>query len=280
MIENFLAQYPRTTQTVYRQALLEAEGTIGIPLAQFTHDDIVKYQYAIREQAPSTVSRKLATLASFFKYLNITEQRVDNPTRGIRRPKVDPLKSVRWLTDQQADALLSTASDDARSHALVWLALHGLRLSEITKLNVEQYADGFLWNVEGKGNKTRTIPLAEEARFALERYIGGRRNGPLFLSTKGKRISFRTVQEMVYHLSRLSGEKVSVHALRHTYGTRAIRFGVNPITLARLMGHESTQTTNKYVHLDPTDLQKANAQVYPTRKARLALITNRESKPA
>lgn len=280
MIQEFLSQYPPRTQIVYRQVLLEAEAYIGKHLSAFEHSDVVKYQRSIQTFAPSTVARKLATLASYFKYLNVVNLRADNPMKGIRRPKVDPLRSVKWLTDDQAEALLNEAGGNPRSLALVWLALHGLRLSEITNLNVEQYADGILWNVEGKGNKSRTIPLAENARLALDQYLQARRSGPMFLSGRGKRISFRTVQEMVYHLTQASGERVSVHALRHTYGTKAIKMGVDPITLAQLMGHESLSTTNKYVHLDPTDLRKANDQVYPTPKARLSLVDAAESKPA
>lgn len=265
MIEYFLSQYPESTRQIYLQTLVEAERRLGKSLIEFDHEDVVKYQQSIADQASSTVSRKLATLSSYFKYLTLTGKRLDNPTLGIRRPKIDPLRSVQWLTDERIDALLSADFPDARSRAIVWLALHGLRLAEITNLDINQYSDGMLWNVVGKGNKARTIPLAEEAQKALEQYIGARKSGPMFLSVRGGRIPRRTVQEMVYHLTEITGGRVSIHALRHTFGTRAIRNGVNPLTLSRLMGHNSTQTTNKYVHLNPQDLQEATEKVYPTK---------------
>ena len=73
------------------------------------------------------------------------------------------------------------------------------------------------------------------------------------------------MQEMIYRITAASGKRVSVHALRHTFGTRATRRGVNSITLARLMGHSSTATTERYAHLDPSTLAEANEKVYPAK---------------
>lgn len=265
VIEGFLTQYPASTRGVYGQALREAQGFLGGPLTLATHADLVRYQQSIDSQSPATISRKVATLGSFFRYLVTIGERKDDPTAGMRRPRVDPLRSVRFLTDNEQTALLDSASGHPLDLAVAWTALHGLRLSEITGLDVEQYAEGVLWNVVGKGSKVRTIPLAPDARNALEAYLGKRKSGPMFLSRRRDRISRRTVQEMIYRLSERTGKRVSVHALRHTYGTRATRRGINSITLSKLMGHESTTTTERYAHLNTSDLQEANERVYPTR---------------
>jgi integrase len=169
---------------------------------------------------------------------------------------------VQWLTDDEVSALLSTASTDQRSLSLCWLALHGLRVGEIAGLNVEQYQDGILWNVAGKGGKTRNIPLAADAVAALTAYIGQRRSGALFLGAQG-RLRHRRIQALVYTLTETIGHRVSIHALRHTYGTKAVRRGVQTLLLSKLMGHESPITTGKYVHLNTDDVRPVNDLVYP-----------------
>ena len=274
MKDEFLAQYQPKTRAVYGYVLDEAEGYLDKPLRLFSHSDVVYYQEQIADQSAATVARKLATLGAYFNYLNISGQRVDNPMAGVRRPTVDPLRTVQWLTDAESHALLGAAVDDPRAHALVWIGLHGLRVSEVVSLNVEQYADGTLRNVEGKGGKSRSVPLATEAQRSVERYIGMRKSGPLFRTSRG-RMSASFAREMVCALTESIGHKVSIHALRHTYGTRAIRRGVDSITLAKLMGHSSTRTTEKYVHLDTTDLREANELVYPTEKPSLSVMADK-----
>lgn len=275
-IDDFLSQYQSSTRINYEQVIYEAQYHMRKPIEMVMHQDIVKYQRAIEHQAPATVRRKLAVLQTLIRYFNDIDLRADNPMKGIKRPKVDAYKSIKWLTDDEIGALLNEARSDKRSLALVWLALHGLRVAEIVGLNVEQFQDGILWNVVGKGGKTRNVPLSDDARTAVTAYVGTRSAGPLFRGTQG-RLGVRRIQGLIYSLTAAIGREVSIHALRHTYATRAVRRGVQTLILAKLMGHESPNTTQKYVNLNVEDLRPANEMVYPSSKGLRVLKKEEEA---
>ena len=181
----------------------------------------------------------------------------ENPVESIRRPKVDRLRSIKYLDEMESVSLIKN-TDSIRDRAILFTLLHGLRLSEVVSLNVEQLSGNLLTNIIGKGNKSRSVPLEDSAFRLVREYLGTRRAGPLFLSSRGGRISRRSVQRLVNEVSEsVLGKKINAHALRHSFGTRKIKENVNLITLQRLMGHDSPVTTQVYVHLDDTDLQEA-----------------------
>lgn len=273
--DDFLAQYSGNTRRTYGEIFQAAEGFFGHAVESATVKEITQYHRSLSHQAPATVNLKLAALSSLYRYLIKTGMRGDNPAAVIRRVKIDPMRTVRWLTEDETSALLSVAKTP-RDAALVWIALHGLRVAEIVALDAGQYDAGTLWNISGKGGRSRIVPLAAQARLAVEAYLQDRRSGPLFLTERG-RLSRRTAQREIERLSTEAGNRINIHALRHTYGTRAVRKGVRTLTLMRLMGHVSAETTAKYVHLDPSDLQEANETVYPVPKP---VVIQRETEAA
>jgi site-specific recombinase XerD len=261
--EQFLSQYSDQTRATYRIALADFASISGKDSLFASVDDLILYQTKIAHQAPGTIAKKLAILSSYHSFLIKVGDRTDNPVAPLRRKRPDPMKTVRWLEDEEVDALLEVAKKTGkRELALVWLALHGLRVGEIVSLNINQYRQGVLWNLVGKSKKVRIVPLTPKAQTALNDYIGKRKAGPLLLSTPGKRLSRRHSQRLISNLTEKAGKKINIHGLRHTYGTRATRRGVPTVTLAKLMGHESVSTTEKYVHLSSVDLQIANDLIY------------------
>lgn len=271
--EQFLSQYGTNnnekwgnTRYLYGLHLRQAREFINKPLEEATHDDMVAlHKFYQQQYVASTIRNKMSTLSSFYNFLIKAGKRQDNPTAAVRKVKVDENRSVQWLTDSEIDALLATTKGRKRDLSLVWLALHGLRVGEIVGLTVDQYMNGILWNVRGKGTTSRNIPLVRDAQLAVEEWIGRRKTGPLFPSRQrhGDAIRRITVQRHIYQLTKQSGRRVSIHALRHTYGSRAVRRGINTLALAQLMGHKSTETTQKYVHLNTETLRSANEMVYP-----------------
>lgn len=257
LIEQFLAQYPQSTRKTYLHTLSETQKVTGKSIETSSQDDILKYQQYIADQSPATVARKLATVDSFFDYLIKRGIASENPCESIRRPKVDRIRSIKYLDTIESRTLVNS-TEDIQAKTILFVLLHGLRLSELVALNVEQLSGNMLTNVIGKGDKSRNVPLEDSAIMLLRQYIGNRRTGPMFLSNRGTRISGRSVQRLVNTISdTILGKRVNVHALRHSFGTRKIKENVNLITLQRLMGHESPNTTQVYVHLDDTDLQEA-----------------------
>lgn len=261
---DWLAQYPPTTRADYAHTLTDFRARIGIDAQEATQDHMSAYQQSLNGQATGTVYKKLAALSSFFTYLNKRGMRTDDPLIAIKRPKVDNLKSVRYLTSEQVADLMDSFDDTdkgIRDRALVRVFLHGLRLAEAVGLNVEDYREGSL-RVTGKGNKQRIVPLLPVACEELDTYIGRRKTGPLFVSVyrKGDRIERRAVQNIVYAATERIGARLNVHALRHTCGTMMMRATGNLAVVQETLGHADPATTRIYAHLDVADKRRAMEQ--------------------
>jgi site-specific recombinase XerD len=256
MIEDFLERYSAATQPVNRQVLVEAERIMGKPVAEFTQGDAISYNRAISHMSRNTQKRKLSTLSAYYKYLIDRDVIPKNPMVVVRAPKSDRLRTIRWLSEADRDALIEK-TDDPMQRAILAAGLSGLRLAEIVSLNVEQLNDGRLWNVEGKGGKVRTVPLTNEVEQILGAYCGGRTKGPMFRIGRN-RVNRRTVQNIVYRASENAlGRRISPHVLRHTFATIAAKADMPVMKLGRILGHANPQVTEIYVHLDDTDLLDA-----------------------
>lgn len=152
-----------------------------------------------------------------------------------------------------------------------------MRLSELTGCRIGSITgEPGAWQVTvtGKGSKTRTIPLADPVREALDRYLGTRKErfpdhrlgdpaAPLFVNHDGAAMTNRQVQYQIEQVFRRAGVTVRhggalVHALRHTFATEALRGGAANIReLQALMGHRSLETTQIYLHAVPDELREA-----------------------
>lgn len=258
---DFIAQYTDQTRSTYGQVLGDFAALMGIAPEDAQQDHMVAYTKAINHQSSGTVHKKLSTLRSFYSYLAKRGIRNDNPLAAIRMPKVDRLRSVKYLTAEQVQELMNSFDDSKkgiRDRALISVFLHGLRLAETIGLNVEDYREGNL-RVVGKGEKTRLVPLSPLAQANLEFYLGHRRTGPLFVSVyrQGNRIERRATQNVVYAATERIGDRVSAHKLRHTTGTLMMRATGNLAAVQDLLGHASPTTTRIYAHLDTSDLRKA-----------------------
>jgi site-specific recombinase XerC len=262
--QDFLSQYPPTTRSTYAQIFDDFRSRIGVEPQNATHEHMAAYRKALNGQASATVHKKLAGLSSFMHYLGLRGVRSDNPMVAIRKPKVDHLRSIVYLTTEQVQQLMDSFDDtkkSVRDRALISVFLHGLRIAEVVNLNVEDYREGNLW-VTGKGDKTRIVPLSQQGQTNLEAYLGRRRTGPLFLSVyrHGDRIERRALRNIVYAATERIGARMSPHKLRHTCGTLMMRATGNLAAVQEVLGHANPATTRVYAHLDVSDLRRAVEQ--------------------
>ncbi|MDT8435457.1 MAG: tyrosine-type recombinase/integrase [Gemmatimonadota bacterium] len=127
----------------------------------------------------------------------------------------------------------------------------GLRLAELQGLDL---ADLDLAarrvRVRGKGRKERIVPVGERAARAIAAGIGDRREGPLFLSARGRRLSRRQIQRIVRRWLETAsrGAGLSVHSLRHSFATHLLDAGADLMAVKELLGHASLSTTRVYTH--------------------------------
>lgn len=222
-----------------------------------------------RKNSNRTKSRKVASLKSYFKYLSVIINVLDeNPALNLEAPKSNIRHPVHLTLEESIKLLESIdGSNKERNFAIIILFLNcGMRLSELTGINMDNFKDDTL-TVIGKGNKERTIYLNNSCINAINNYLKVRpipKSGhekALFLSNRRIRISPKAVQHIVKKLTTIAGldsKKYSPHKLRHTAATLMYKHGnVDIRALQEILGHESVSTTQIYTHIDSERLRKA-----------------------
>lgn len=226
--------------------------------------------------SPTSRSRKLSAIKSFYKYLTIrTKQLTDNPVADLEYPKLR--KSLpKYLTMSESAALLKSVSgvNQKRDYAILMLFLNcGIRRSELVGLNLNDVYEDRI-RVVGKGNKERFVYFGSSCRKAIDNYLPERNkqvlsdNRALFGSRDSNRISVSAVHRLVKKALLQAGldpDQFSAHKLRHTAATMMLSGGVDVKTVQEVLGHENLNTTQIYTHIENTELKLA-AEANPLSK--------------
>lgn len=233
----------------------------------------ISYSDKNRGNGNFTKSRKVASVRSFFDYLyskvNLIEK---NPAAALESPKTNNRHPV-YLTLEQSELLLDTVLENKndeyrrRDYAIIMLFLNcGLRLSELSSIDIDKIKDNDTLSVIGKGNKERTIFLNEACILAIKDYLTLRPievndKKAMFISKRKNRMSNRAIQHMIDRYLEKSGLDTSIystHKLRHTAATLMYKYGnVDIRALQEILGHESVSTTQIYTHIDNERLRDA-----------------------
>ena len=228
--------------------------------------------------AATTVARKLAAIRAFFRVLREHGRVSQNPADLLPAPK-KPSPLPRALKAGEVSALLdripASTPLELRDRALFELAYAcGLRAEELVKLDVGSIDfDAEVVRVEGKGAKTRVLPVGESALRALSRYLERARVAlsvgddqyALFLSKSGKRLSTSDVRRRLRVWERHAQVHggLSPHALRHSFATHLLEGGADLRAIQELLGHASVSTTQIYTRVDSARLKSAYARSHP-----------------
>jgi len=231
-----------------------------------------------REAAPTTVARKLAALRSFFRTFVDAGTMESNPAELLPAPK-RPRRLPRALKAADVAALLDripTATPlEQRDRALFELAYaSGLRAEELVDLDLGSVDfDAEQVRVEGKGGKTRVVPVGEHALRAIARYLergrpalaAGDRHEALFLSKSGRRLSTSDIRRRLRVWARLAATQagVSPHWLRHSFATHLLDGGADLRAIQELLGHTSISTTQTYTRVESNRLRSTYARAHP-----------------
>ena len=211
--------------------------------------DYKRHLKAVERWKPASVNLALAALDSFYTQLGLG--------RPVVRREDLPAKAPRALTEEQQRRLLRMAErGSARDRAIVVMLLYtGLRLAELVALDVDDVKmsarKGLVIVRSGKGDAYREVPLNALVRQVLEEWlaerkrlaVGGER--AVFVGRSGRRLSKRSVDDVVRGLGEDAGVKLSAHILRHTFLTRLVRQG-DLVLAAELAGHRRLETTRRY----------------------------------
>jgi len=184
-------------------------------------------------RARATVTRRLSTIAGFYKYA-VEEELLDrSPAAHVRRPRVDYESHAVALDRNELGALLVAAGlGSPAGYALIsLLALNGLRVSEAIGADIEDLGlerGHRTLTVTRKGGKVVTVPLALRTARTIDLAIGERTEGPLFLARDGRRLDRHGAGRIVRKIARSAGiaKLVTPHTLRHAFITASLDAGV------------------------------------------------------
>lgn len=170
-------------------------------------------------------------------------------------------------TSKQKDVWTSTR--DKTLFALLWGC--GLRISEALSLNIEDVNDDLLI-ISGKGGKQRQIPIIKEVKELINQWLYVRKefkkDSPLFIGRRGKRLNARYAQKQIAIIRTSLGlqDKTTPHSFRHSFATHLLENGVDLRTLQELLGHSSLSTTQIYTKITNKKLRESYSKSHPRAK--------------
>jgi integrase/recombinase XerC len=235
----------------------------------------------------SSLSRKLSSLRTFFRYLLARQIVESNPTATVRSPKRKKALPRALDADDVSRLLEVTAEQDdtplrLRDRAIFELLYaSGLRVSECCALELDdvdraRYGGRAVVRVRhGKGNKERLVPVGSKAIEAIDAYLGARsrlvdartrKQDPraLFLNYRGGRLTARSVQRRLGRYVIESGSPdITPHGLRHSFATHLLDGGVDLRSIQELLGHASLASTQVYTKVSIEHLMGVYDAAHP-----------------
>jgi integrase len=209
----------------------------------------------VRRFKPSTVSRRMAVVAGFYRTCVIDAVLEHSPADYVRRPPVPAESPTLGLSHLQFEALLTAARDSTNvfDFALVaMLGLLGLRIFEACGTDIidigEEHGHRVL-RVLGKGTKLVLVPLPPAVGRALDRAADSRMTGPVLLNRRGRRMDRHCATRRLRALATVSVVRLPPmhpHMLRHTYVTTMLDAGVDLRDVQIAARHADPRTTMRY----------------------------------
>jgi integrase/recombinase XerC len=226
----------------------------------------------------TTVSRRLSSVRSFFKFLYREGYMKSNPAKLVSSPRL-PKLLPKFLSVDDAFSLVEKPEGigfaPARDRAILELLYSsGLRVGELAGLNVEDInVREALVKARGKGKKERIVPIGSKALDAIKTYLVERillksKEKAVFLNRLGTRLTDRGVRRIVVKYARAIAINGSIgpHTLRHSFASHLLQGGADLRVIQELLGHASLSTTQKYTHLDVAHLMDIYDKAHPMAK--------------
>lgn len=287
-LESFIAylsfekNYSRHTILAYEKDIQLFEKFV---FTEFEQESITKIDYIeIRSWiitlvdsglANRTINRKISSLNSYFKFLQKTEQRQDNPLAKHKALKVSSRVQVPF-SENEIKEVLDLLNEDSflglRDRLIIELFYStGIRREELINL---KEADVDFYNstikVLGKRDKERIVPMLKTIEKTLKKYLSEKKikdlkDEHLFVTEKGNKIYGTLVYRIINtYFSRVSNKvKKSPHIIRHSFATHLLNEGADLNSVKELLGHSSLASTQVYTHTSLEHLKQVYNQAHP-----------------
>ena len=264
------------TRISYREDVDKLIGYLAAeskPLSSVTLDDLQNFFASLHDIgiSPSSQSRIVSGLKSFFRYMKLEGYLDENPAILLEKPRTGRhLPEV--LTVEEIDAMIDcidmSTMEGRRNRAIIETMYGcGLRVSELVNLDLSHlFLDDEYIIVRGKGSKERLVPIDSVAVEAIESWMADRAHidlkqgeeSMLFVSKRGRRLTRVMIFYIIKRLCELAGirKEISPHTMRHSFATHLLEGGANLRAIQQMLGHESITTTEIYLHIDRSRLRQ------------------------
>lgn len=241
-----------------------------------------KTEKGIKKLSAFSINRMLSAIRSYFKFLidmdyksPISPTSIELVKTDKKHPRVSEFEEVVKLIESP-DQFESDKTVAKRNRAMLeTLFSTGMRISELVNLKKEQIDKTGRVFIKGKGKKERFVYLTPRAQKQIKKYLdlrGESDSSYLFLPLRGKninnkdrRISPNYLQEKVKRYRERIGINIplSCHSIRHAFATYLAESGANPAAIQILLGHESLDTTTRYVHASDRYAESTHKKFHP-----------------
>lgn len=246
-----------------------------------TYENLQEYIYQLSKNKISERSqaRAISSIKAFFKFLLEDDYRTDNPATLLEGPKLG-LYLPDTLSEEDINriiACIDNSTDIGKRNKCILEVLYGcgLRVSELIDLKISNinFKESYIM-VEGKGEKTRLVPLANTTAEFIKSYIHTVRNktkinkkyeDTLFLNSRGTNMSRVIVFIIIKELTQKAGisKSISPHTFRHSFATHLLQNGADLRFIQEMLGHSSITTTQVYTHLKTEELRDVILNFHP-----------------
>ena len=231
------------------------------------------------DRAESTVSRMIASIRGFHRFLVLENATSINPaqyistgSKSLRLPKTLSVEKV-------IEVIESISSTDANTsrNKLIFEFLYGTgaRISELVNTDLDDIdIESNIVKIRfGKGSKQRIIPLGKQLKIAINNYLTRERNAlasskkscnSLLLNSRGARLSRQSIWEVINKIALENNlAELTPHTLRHAFATHLLEGGADVRVVQELLGHSSVNTTQIYTHITVERLREVFAETHP-----------------
>ena len=259
-------------------SFLDSEGIENITEVDYIHARLFVTKLYDEQKARTSISRKISSIRSFFRFLNREHHIDDAPFRSLYHPKKEERLPSFFYEEELAELFeknKGTEPMQIRNMALLELLYAtGMRVSECVAVELRDIDFHYsIIRVMGKGRKERIIPFGQYAHDALVHYIEqvrpqlmkNKNHQKVFVNMRGGELTARGVRyilsEMIEHASMHT--KIYPHMLRHTFATHLLNNGADMRTVQELLGHANLSSTQIYTHVTKEALRKTYMNSHP-----------------
>ncbi len=279
---NTVDAYLRDIKKLKDYGTIDLEGVGPLDIT-FEHIQEFLFQFSKKKFSERTQARWVSSIKAFFKYLQDDELRSDNPAALVEGPKLG-LYLPDTLSYEDVERIIKAidvSTDLGKRNQCMIEVLYGcgLRVSELIDLKISNINFKELYlKVEGKGDKTRFVPLALYTAQLIREYIDTVRSkykinkkceDILFLNSRGSAMSRVIVFIIIKELTEKAGisKKISPHTFRHSFATHLLQNGADLRYIQEMLGHSSITTTEIYTHLKNDELRDVILNYHPRNMA-------------